>query len=129
MKTPLLLALVLCPIVMSAQTAKVQALTPTEATEAKSLYQQQSDIEKKIADFRDSLVKEYIQTKNEKDAGPYISVYGGSGGVYYFRAGWSGDDFLFSDDFKYIVPTPTPVPSNNCLDQNGCLTYGNIIAN
>jgi hypothetical protein len=123
LKSLLFTATLLFPIVMAAQTAKVQALTPFEAAEAKSLYQQKSDLDKRITNFRDSLVKEYIETKDPKQAaGSSYAWFSSSGsGVFYYRAGWNNDSFLFSDDFKYIVPAPTPVQSSSyCWTQNGC---------
>lgn len=132
-KSLLLTVTLLIPISMSAQTAKVQALTPAEAAEAKSLYQQKSDIEKKITDFRDSLVKEYVETKDPKQAANSSTTWYsfGSKGQFYYRAGWDSDSFLFSDDFKYIVPAPSvtsPSLPTICTSGTLCFTGTNTIA-
>lgn len=41
--------------------------------------------------------------------------------MHYYRSGWGSGDFLFSTDYKYIVPKPTPPYNPNQWGGN-CIT-------
>ena len=91
------IALLLCSITALGQTAKVIALSPEDAKEAKSLYAQQAEIEKRIDMFRLQISDTYLRNYEKKN--PY---------VFSPKPGWDAG-FLFSEDFKYIVPRPAPI--------------------
>jgi hypothetical protein len=113
-----------------AQDAKVVALSADEAAQAQALYARKAEIEKQISDLYDELDKKYIQSSHVYSSKYQIVLSGckkisetqqvctGS------RAGWDWG-FVYSEDFKYIVPKPRPpaIPVyNNC---GGMATWGN----
>ena len=85
-----------------AQTAKVLQLTPDEAKQAKTLYDQQAALEKQIADFHDAITKKYLHEKNVAGYDPktfagWLYTEGQS------KPGWF-NGFEYSEDFQFIVP-------------------------
>lgn len=107
-----LTALVLTVAVEQAfsQTAKVIALSPEDAKQAESLYQQKKDIEDKIAKLEDLVKNKYLIEGVPLYMGcVFIEIanpYPNQTNLHYCRlAGWEGG-FQFSEDFKFIVPKP-----------------------
>ena len=124
MKLNLLVVVVLfAALPVLGQTAKVIPLTQKDATEAKSLYAQQKDIEGKIADLRYRITKDYLTASKEEEG--HTSTYSDpqGGGRVWVRNGWGDGHFDFSEDFKFIVPQEPPKynsnPWNNCITLTG----------
>ena len=84
-----------------AQTAKVIPLTPAEATEAKSLYEQKALIEFKMKDL-----EHRIQTSHLLDTSTPTQNSGFLSNFQRWLPGWNGG-FQYSEDFKFIVPAET----------------------
>jgi hypothetical protein len=113
----LVLALALSSAFAFGQTAKVIALSPSDAREAKQLEQAVSDSIKAREDFRETIVKKYLITEFVKQTGLAV-----------FKDGWTYGDFEFSDDFLFIVPNSTlsyyksnsnlVITNTNCPDYN-----------
>jgi hypothetical protein len=85
--------------VSNAQTAKVIALSPEDAKQVKSLQDQEAVLQQKILALHAQIRDRYVKTA------------------------WYGD-FLYSEDFKYIVPMTT---SNNFTV--GCCNYSAMCLN
>lgn len=83
-----------------AQTAKVIALSPEDAKVAKELIQAQDALTKRKAEFEASIRAKYLTAQKGES---YTSTFGGER----IRSGWDYG-FEFSEDWKYIVPAPTP---------------------
>lgn len=100
------LAVFLLATAMHAQTAKVIALNPKDAIEAKSLHDQQEALKVKQAAFDDHILKTYLVKSEGKD--PACNGFHGLFQCTTYRDGWGFGSFLYSDDFEYIVPQPQP---------------------
>lgn len=98
------------------QTAKVIVLSPADAAEAKRLYAEKANVEKKIAELQARIRDAYIGVPVIQEGNPkrYVCpkdsdstvIWGPTGGpVRCERNGWNYG-FEYSDDFKYIVPVP-----------------------
>ncbi len=98
--------ILLIPLPSFGQTAKVIQLTDEEAAQAKSLYAQKTDVDAKISALRDHVTKKYFpginscttewtDGKRHAYCEPYIAP----------------SDFEFSEDFRFVVPKPTPAPA------------------
>jgi hypothetical protein len=85
------------------QTAKVIALSPEDAAQAKALFTQKAEIEKKIKHLEDAVHDKYLITPHHGPSGLY--------GTY--KEGWSAG-FDYSEDFKFIVPKVYVPSSTNC---------------
>ena len=121
MKALALVALVLLVAPLLSQTAKVEELNPDEANQAKALYAEQKDVEKRIEDFRKSIAKKY--TMEEKYATEPYCINNSSTGLLrqdlcsstrktktkYLdtKEGWESG-FQFSEDYRFIVPAHSP---------------------
>lgn len=107
-----------CSMVVSAQTAKVVQLTPDEAKQAKVLHDEQIALSKRQSDFDQAIAAKY--TTEERKGGWICIANGCTEGstkgtkqlVYRdTKEGWNLG-FVYSDDFKFIVPkTYTPPAS------------------
>jgi hypothetical protein len=118
-----------------AQTAKVIQLSPEDAAEAKSLYEQKAAIEQKIEAMEEKVATDYLEDKTKPAAYRYCvkfvgdtCVQGGPKDVHYPRRdGWESG-FEFSVDFKFIVPKKADaLPSGNgsfqrCMGGQWCFT-------
>jgi hypothetical protein len=101
------LFLILAASPLIGQTAKVIQLSPEDAAQAKSLYTQKAEIEKKIKDLEDAVHDKYL-----------ITAHHGSQGLYgTYKEGWSAG-FDYSEDFRFIVPKS--YPSTNGIWSSGC---------
>ncbi len=126
-----------------AQTAKVVQLSPADAAEAKSLYEQKAAIEKKIADLQERISHQYVS--DEKVYPTSICISGVSvlhpdgtttsfpsvpcttlkptpeqeKASHYFtiKSGWE-NGFEFSDEFKFVVPKAYKEPTS-CYHYSG----------
>jgi hypothetical protein len=109
---------------LNAQTAKVIALSPEDAELAKSLYNQKTALEKKIADFQDGIKKHYLVEVDKTSSGycwlgkPCPS----------YRDGWGFGEFEFSEDFKFIVPKSVP-PAPILYNYNGTTFTSDVRVN
>jgi hypothetical protein len=108
--------------VLPAQTAKVITLSDKDSAEIKTLYAQQSAIEKKIADFRNNITKNYIS--QAVSSGVCQQNYSGYffGAIHFsdnsercYKIGWE-HGFIYSDDFRFIVPQDAPKTSAGTCD-------------
>lgn len=114
----LALFLVLAASPLFGQTAKVIQLSPEDAAQAKSLYAQKAEIEKKISSLVDGVHDKYL----------IISHHGPDGLYGIYKDGWN-NGFEFSDDYKFIVPKTYSTPNNCCygwetsLSSMGCNTF------
>lgn len=106
MKKFALLAIFLAlPLLSFGQSAKVIALSPADAAQAKSLYAQQADIEKRIADLQASITHKYLLASKEEEGHTNTIGYG-TKDFMWVKNGWGTGAFQFSEDFKFIVPSP-----------------------
>lgn len=114
------LALFLLATAIHAQTAKVIALDAKDAAKAKSLHDQQEALKDKIELFTEAVKKKYLEVPAPEPIHTFSGVVyvAGIDGDYYIKPGWSWGDFLYSDDFKYIVPAPQPPVQ--AWTNNGC---------
>lgn len=99
MKRPRVLALMLMasfagPVI--AQTAVVVALSPVDTKRAKALYEERAAVDKKIAEFKGELDMRYLHA-------PDLVI--GKDHFTRWKVGWAPGTLVFSDDFKYILPT------------------------
>lgn len=106
------LFLILAASPLIGQTAKVIALSPEDAAEAKTLYTQKAEIEKRIINLTDTIQHKYLAL---------VPPHEGLNGFRHFKDGWS-IGFEFSEDYKFIVPKVwTPLPSSPCCSASwGC---------
>jgi hypothetical protein len=139
-----------------AQTAKVIALSPADAAEAKDLYAQRDAINKKIADLQTKVTTKYLMEEKPGPGNSFIAYStwctNPSGQMIAcvptpaekraraeqeekekkmhhleLKEGWFS--FEFSDDFKFIVPlTYKPTPSTTCYANPAWLS-NNLVAN
>jgi hypothetical protein len=87
---------------VNGQTAKVIALTPDETKEAKSIAEARAELDKREVALRAQIDVRYLHTKEPQ--GNVITTHTfADGDWYYVRSGWE-NGFLFSDDWKFIVP-------------------------
>jgi hypothetical protein len=101
-KLALLSVFLALPLLLPAQTAKVIQLPDNLAKQAKALYQEKADVEKKIADLQQQITDAYLKQSSN----------------------WSFG-FEFSEDFRFIVPKSyTPLPSGSGT-ATICPTYPN----
>jgi hypothetical protein len=124
MKLTLLSVLLLAATTLHAQTAKVIQLNPEDAALAKSLHEQKEALDKKIADFDDGVRKHYL-LETKKEGNILTFAFCSNGPCPTYKQGWSGG-FEFSDDYKFIVPTPL----RPAITYNTCPSYvygGNTI--
>lgn len=166
------IVLLLVPFSAAGQTAKVIQLDPADAAQAKSLYAQQQEINKKLADFTEQMRIKYTTVDDKSQdrgnvivASPITGItwgcfqsgssltFNGSGQMQkskdddaayakcekdlaaeqakqpplrYYRMGWS-DGFVYSEDFRFIVPAPYTPPSNSW--SNGCIQVAPAFSN
>lgn len=115
MKKMILATLVAAVLTASlhAQSAKVIALSPADAAQAKQLREQLDVATKRLGDFTESIRAKYLTAAKEDEG--HTQTHGFSfsfGGKetthgYWVKPGWGDGGFEFSDDFKYIVPQKT----------------------
>lgn len=115
-KFALLAVFLALPFVAFGQTAKVIALSPADAAEAKSLYAQRDAIEKKIADLHVKIEHAYVILAQPPEHPDWVMNW---------KPGWGGG-FQFSEDFKFIVPLyphSDISPSIGCggINWSGCI--------
>lgn len=104
-----------------AQSAKVIALTPDEARQAKFMQDQVDIAIKRQKDFYESLQHKYTQTMTLECRWDFLNVNGAittppcdKTPVYHNKDRWS-DGFQYSEDYKYIVPVePKPLSYETC---------------
>jgi hypothetical protein len=116
-------------LTIHAQTAKVIALSPEDAAQAKSLYEQKAALEKKIADFQAKIDDKYTMVYHDYPTSACIQLCPNGvcpktpctdfpkvseedkkrAHVREHEFGWVGG-FEFSDDYKFIVPKPYTPP-------------------
>lgn len=132
--------------VVSAQTAKVIALSPEDAAQVKSLYEQKAAIEKQLADLQKKIADKYTMVYHDYPTSACLQICPNgvcpntpctdfpkvteeekkAAHVRERAFGWEGG-FEFSEDYKFIVPKPYTAPANRW---NGCGNItGQIIAN
>lgn len=107
----------------SAQTAKVIQLSPEDSVTAKSLQDEQTALDKRVADFHDRIVKNYLLVPG---AAKQSNIWYGSS--YPYKPGWVTGLFEYSDDFKFIVPKNTiqnSTVSGSCFYPNFTTLTGN----
>lgn len=109
-KLTLFLVFFAFPIITLGQSAKVIALSTADAEEAKSLYAQQEVINKKIEALQERIKENYLKERASKPK-PNTICFSSSG--CYWSVGWETGEFLFSDDFKFIVPKPFTTPTTS----------------
>ena len=119
MKKILLAMLIMLPMFLSAQTAKVIELKSSDAAEIKSLYEQRALIDEKIKQFEDRVIENYIRVPAliDKHGDFYCATETLNNGLLSYapmdhkcyRPGWWNGKFTFSEDFKFIVPKPETV--------------------
>lgn len=125
-----LIAIVMLAIcgVSSAQTAKVISLNAKDAAEAKSLHDQQAALTGKVSTFHDHIVTAYLMVATKPQAP--ICVSGNFSQCAQYLSGWGSGEFLFSEDYKYIVPNPAlPQSSGNLWNNGSCITLTNASGN
>ena len=93
---PWLYSLILLAAPVFGQTAQVIQLTPDEAKQAAALYAEKAAVEAKIEALRTVIIKAHIDKIREESKGDFYTFSDGT---------WVGG-FLYSTDFKYIVPAP-----------------------
>lgn len=108
-----------------AQDAKVIALDPADAAKAKALFEEKARVEKGIADLQNKIQDAYVshdeETVNYGISCPMF-IYTGAPClakkddkpakrpmIRALNDGWKLG-FVYSDDFKFIVPKPQPFP-------------------
>jgi hypothetical protein len=126
MKHLFLICMLLVPVATAAQDAKVLALDEQDAKDAAALYQQLHDVQAKIGQLHDRITTKYLTV--EKSGPGFVSsvCFKSVSGVAEYapcsedpktpkthkevRDGWL--DFVYSADFKFIVPKPYEAPSS-----------------
>lgn len=127
-----LAVIILVAVSTQAQTAKVVALRPEDAAQAKSLDDQQKALDRAKDRFRKHIARDYLtdaETAKEKKGREAWSLWldterGKAERPHpprTWKDGWD-NGFIFSDDFKYVVPAQqgsgealTSYPSWNCF--------------
>lgn len=93
-----------------AQDAQVVILSADETREAKRLYEEQKAAEKRFEDFREVIRVRHLTTAETYNA--CVNTVTGKGDCprteHVTRFGWAAG-FMFSQDFRAIVPLPQPV--------------------
>lgn len=82
---------------VSAQTAKVMALSDKDAAEAQRLFDAVSTARQALAGFKDKIRQNYLARPVEGAVAKGWTTFS------YLKPGWEWD-FEFSEDYKYIVP-------------------------
>src|ERR1700735_1313081 len=100
----------LAALAASAQTAKVVQLSPLDAEKARSLYEQSDRIDKEISDLEVQIGQQYISNMeprtgcvNYNKALDSVPCEEPKGKTFTLQPGWESG-FVFSDNFKFIVP-------------------------
>lgn len=102
MKTVIVAVAMSLAVACSAQTAKVVALTPDEAREAKAISDQQKELDNRLAALRHKIIASHLYADGEE----YWSCSIGLPIEHHIKEGWGcGSDFEFSDDYRFIVPS------------------------
>lgn len=105
------------------QTAKVIALSPADAAEAKILYAQREALDKKIEALREKITRSYlVEDKVRYDSHVQFQYL-------VLRSGWHSD-FLYSEDFRFIVPNTSSASGSLTICGNCCASTflnGNIL--
>jgi hypothetical protein len=99
------------------QTAKVIALSPQDAAEAKALNDAQKALDARKAKFQDHITSQYLQDPRS-DEGCEVTAGGPPYRPCATLRGWASG-FIFSEDFKYIVPAADP-PKTSCSVFGAC---------
>ena len=119
--------------IASAQNAKVIQLSVDDASAAKALYEEKIALDKKISNFDDAIYKKYTEVLaspsiRHGNTCVYANVWPGgssSGPCDAFKVekeGWE-HGFVYSEDFKFIVPKQVETPKDPKL--NCPFTYAN----
>jgi len=128
MKT--LLAILLFAIPLAAQDARVLPLSPVDAQTAKAKYEALQKAQKDWDDFQEKIKQDYLVVpKGDPEAGNTISSGGltfgrafhisdGSYPTMFERAGWE-NGAVFTKDFRFLVPKPSPEVKQNPFYVNG----------
>jgi len=130
MKT--LLAILLFAIPLAAQDARVLPLSPVDAQTAKAKYEALQKAQKDWDDFQEKIKQDYLVVpKGDPEAGNTIASGGltpwagisYSDGSYvvktmFERAGWE-NGAVFTKDFRFLVPKPSPEVKQNTFYVNG----------
>lgn len=113
------------------QGAKVVALSPDDAKQAKALDDEQKALIAKAEAFREHIQKVYLTSTSTKwedvDACYHAEINGLSTVTtelnaagqtvgpprFYYKRGWNCGQFVYSEDFKFIVPAPDPPHCSN----------------
>jgi len=101
----IVIAVLLCSITAAGftQTAKVIALSPEDAKQAKALDDEQKALNVKKEAFESHIRSQYLLRPHAQCFnGDFMDSKGRCSEVMW---GWG---FIYSDDFKYIVPKPEP---------------------
>lgn len=101
MKTVIVAVAMSLAMACSAQTAKVIALTPDEAREAKAISDQQKEIDNRLAVLRQRITANHLYA----DGKEYSSCSIVSNSEHHIKGEWGCGDFEFSDDYRFIVPS------------------------
>ena len=121
-----------CAMAASAQTAKVVQLTPDEAKQAKALYDQQQELTKVTEQFRAALRDKYLKRPPDPPqpkvtVGSFslcgVSLCPANYSPSPYKAGWESGEYIYTDDFKFLVPKPY----QNGSSSYGSSNYGSII--
>jgi hypothetical protein len=133
-----------------AQSAKVIALSESDASSIASLYKQKQDIQNKIDKLKIEIGNKYTKTDDYYSSTGCFSVNGSGqlslttceqpkltqgqeeqNKVYIPKVGWE-NGFEFSEDFKFIVPITlnyTSTYNNTCISNpNNWTTAGGLIS-
>ncbi len=97
MRKSIALIFVLATVLAYGQNAKVVPLSAEDAAKAKSLYEEQDKVNREISDLQAKIKKFYLSPLK-----------------------WPTADFQFSEDFKYVVPSPVlPYITTTCCNTGG----------
>jgi hypothetical protein len=96
--------IVVCAGAVFGQTAQVIELTPNEAKQAATLYAEKAAVEAKIEALRNALTSKYVMVRTLQVGSAKGWVDCGPGGCLpVTRPEWL-NGFVYSTDFKFIVP-------------------------
>lgn len=101
----LILAVLLVVSSVVAQDAKVIPLDAADTRVAKSTYEKMVQAQKGWEKFQLKVGNKYLK-RDSKEEGTIVLF---EGSPRFWPAGWS-NGFMFSGDFKYLVPKPAPEP-------------------
>lgn len=110
----------LCASRVSAQDAPVIELKAADAAEAQKLYAQMKAAETAYQQFTEKIKAKYLfMSPDDDDRGScFVMLADGKQGCT--RRGFATLDFIFSADFRFIVPKPVEAGTT----QQPCSTYG-----